>query len=117
MINALRWLAAAAFDALAHIAYPAADAIWEERRRRPDAELILLDEMADHLGVIRAQLEDIRNLIASAAPSHGALLDDAAEGPPPRSGSVPAGGARLDECPICPGEKVCIACADHVPAK
>lgn len=35
MINALRWLAAAAFDALAHIAYPAADAIWEERRRRP----------------------------------------------------------------------------------
>ncbi|WOF19864.1 hypothetical protein IHV82_03970 [Mycobacterium avium] len=68
MINALRWLAAAAFDALAHIAYPAADAIWEERRRRPDAELILLDEMADHLGVIRAQLEDIRNLLLARQP-------------------------------------------------
>lgn len=63
MINALRTLAAAGFDALAHIAYPAADAIWEERRRRPDAELTLLDEMSDHLGVIRAQLEDIRNLL------------------------------------------------------
>ncbi|WP_459979838.1 hypothetical protein, partial [Mycobacterium avium] len=92
MIGALRWLAANAFDALAHISYPAADRLWADAARRPVAELTLLEEIADHAGVIRAQLEDIRNLIASAAPSHGALLDDAAEGPPPRSGSVPAGG-------------------------
>lgn len=65
MINALRTLAAAGFDALAQITTPVADAIWDEARRRPHAELTLLDEIADHLGVIRAQLEDIRNLIAA----------------------------------------------------
>lgn len=65
MLTALRVLAGAAFDALAYVSYPAADELYEETRRRgrPHAELTLLDEMADHLGTIRAQLEDIRNLL------------------------------------------------------
>lgn len=64
MINALRTLASAAFDALAEFTSPVADAIWDEaRRRRPLAELTLLEEIADHAGTIRAQLEDIRNLL------------------------------------------------------
>ncbi|BCP29570.1 hypothetical protein [Mycobacterium intracellulare] len=92
MINALRTLASAAFDALAEFTSPVADAIWDEaRRRRPLAELTLLEEIADHAGTIRAQLEDIRNLIASAAPGAFASPADAAEGPAPTNGSLGAG--------------------------
>lgn len=89
MITALRTLAAAGFDALAQFTTPVADAIWDEARRRPAAEVTLLDEIADHAGAIRHLLEDIRNLIASAAPSTP-LLDAAAEGPAPAHDS-PAG--------------------------
>lgn len=70
MIGALRYLAAAGFDVLAAFTGPVADAIWDEaRRRRPLAELTLLEEIADHAGVIRAQLEDIRNLLQQVAPA------------------------------------------------
>ncbi|WP_104182750.1 hypothetical protein [Mycobacterium avium] len=80
MITALRTLAAGGFDALAQFTTPVADAIWEEAHRRPAAEVTLLDEIADHAAAIRHLLEDIRNLIASAAPSTP-LLAAAAEGP------------------------------------
>lgn len=70
MINALRWLAAQAFDALARISYPAADERWNDAGR-PLALLTVLDEIADHAGVIRAQLEDIRNLLQREAVANG----------------------------------------------
>lgn len=63
IINGLRALAAAGFDALAQFTAPVADAIWADARRRPLAELTLLEEIADHAGTMRAQLEDIRNLL------------------------------------------------------
>lgn len=71
MIGALRYLAAVGFDAVSAVTGPVADAIWDEarRRRRPLAELTLLEEIADHAGVIRAQLEDIRNMMQLAAPA------------------------------------------------
>lgn len=72
IINGLRALAAAGFDALAHISYPAADELYEEaRRRRPLAELTLLEEIADHAGTMRAQLEDIRNLLQQQSTALG----------------------------------------------
>lgn len=90
MITALRTLAAGGFDALAQFTTPVADAIWEEARRRPAAEVTLLDEIADHAAAIRHLLEDIRNLIASAAPGTDSSLAAAAEGPAPAHDS-PAG--------------------------
>lgn len=90
MIAALRTLASAAFDTLAEITAPVADAIWDEAHRRPAAEVTLLDEIADHAAAIRHLLEDIRNLIASAAPGTDSSLAAAAEGPAPAPDS-PAG--------------------------
>lgn len=114
IINALRTLAAAGFDALAQITSPVADAIWDEARRRPHAELTLLDEIADHLGVIRAQLEDIRNLIASAAP--GPRSPDAApEGPAPAHGSPGAGHPACNCAEIYAATGICLACPACTP--
>lgn len=88
MIAAFRYLAAAGFDALAEITTPVADAIWDEARRRDIDELAALHEVAAHAAACRHLLEDIRNLIASAAPSY---LAAAAEGPAPAHGSPGAG--------------------------
>lgn len=90
MLSALRFLAATAFDALARVSFPAADELYEQgRRRRPAAELTLLDEMADHLGVIRAQLEDIRNLLL-------------AQQPPPCNCNSTVPGFHTFDCPASP---------------
>lgn len=112
MLTALRVLAAAGFDALAYLSYPAADELWNQRR--PAAELTLLDEIADHLGVIRAQLEDIRNLIASAAP--GPRSPDAApEGPAPAHGSPGAGHPACNCAEIYAATGICLACPACTP--
>lgn len=90
ILTALRTLAAAGFDALARISYPAADERWNEAGR-PLALLTVLDEIADHAGVIRAQLEDIRNLLHQQSVALGL--------PPVCNCNTPVPGFHVWDCP------------------
>lgn len=102
-INALCTLASHAFDALAKISYPAADAMWNAAPRRDDedtagssSEITYLDEIAGHLAAQTPLIEDIRNLLnhrAGAPVNNYNVSVDAGSGP--ASGCPPTPGAGL----------------------